>query len=114
MSLRLGAFGTLPRMPYEISLDRDLERGLDRYTIAIREGFDGAAANELGDWLAAAAQNPTAVFAIDVTRAPRRAGRAVTTLLARCAWLRARRRVEVVKNQLAGHGVAVLALAPFV
>jgi hypothetical protein len=101
-------------MPYEISLDRDLERGLDRYRIAIREGFDAGAANELGDWLTAAAQNPTAVFSIDVTRAPRRSGRAVTTLLARCAWLRARRRVEVVKNQFAGHGVAVLALAPFV
>src|SRR5690348_422893 len=101
-------------MPYEISLDRDLERGLDRYTIAIGEGFDGAAANELADWLAAAAQNPTAVFAIDVSRAPRRTGRAVTMLLARCAWLRARRRVEVVKNQFAGHGMAVLALAPFV
>ena len=101
-------------MPYEISLDRDLERGLDRYTIAIGEGFDGAAANELGDWLTAAAQNPTAVFAIDVSRAPSRTGHAITTLLARCAWLRARRRVEVVKGQLAGHGVAVLALAPFV
>jgi hypothetical protein len=102
-------------MPYEISLDRDLERGLDRYTIAIRDDFDAAAANELGDWLAAAAQNPTAVFAIDVTRAPLRSSRAVTTLLARCAWLRTRRRVDVVKNQLAaGPGVALLALTPFI
>jgi hypothetical protein len=99
-------------MPYEISLDRDLERGLDRYTIAIDEDFDSVAANELGDWVTAAAQNPTAVFEIDVTRAPTRAGRAVNTLLARCAWLRARRRVDVVKDQFAGHGVALLALAP--
>jgi hypothetical protein len=101
-------------MPYEISLERDLERGLDRYRIALREGFDSAAAVELGDWLSAAAQNPTAVFSIDVTDAPRRSSRAITTLLARCAWLRARRRVEVVKGQLAGHGVAVLALTPFI
>jgi hypothetical protein len=101
-------------MPYEISLDRDLERGLDRYTIAISEDFDSVAANELGDWLSAAAQNPTAVFEIDVTRAPRGRGRALTTLLARCAWLRARRRVEVVKGQFAGQGVALLALAAFV
>jgi hypothetical protein len=101
-------------MSYEISLDRDLERGLDRYTIAIVEGFDSAAANEVADWLTAAAQNPTATFAIDVSRAPRRSGRAVTTLLARCAWLRARRRVEVVKRQLAGSGALVAAIAPFV
>src|SRR4051794_41899589 len=83
-------------MAYEISLERDVDRGLDRYTIALREGFGPAHAHALGDWLTAAAQNPTATFAIDVSEAPAGSRRAVAMLLARCAWLRARRRVEVV------------------
>jgi hypothetical protein len=57
-------------MPYEISLDRDLETGLDRYTIVLDEDFSRADSRELADWLRAAAQNPTASFAIDLSRAP--------------------------------------------
>jgi hypothetical protein len=95
---------------YDISLDRDLERGLDRYTIALGRAFSADEAHEVGDWLTAAAQNPTATFRIDVTSVQRLGSPPVTTLLARCAWLRARRRVEVVRRQLA----SLAAVAPLV
>src|SRR4051812_40353456 len=68
---RLGGRGTIHGMPYEIELERDAERGLDRYRVSVGEGFDAADAHELSDWVSAAAQNPTAVFTIDVTRASR-------------------------------------------
>lgn len=97
-------------MAYEISLDRDLERGLDRYTIALDRGFSADEAHEVGDWLTAAAQNPTATFRIDVTGVQQLGSRPITTLLTRCAWLRARRRVEVVRRQLA----SLAAVAPLV
>jgi hypothetical protein len=88
-------------MPYEISLDRDAERALDRYTITLGEEFGPTQAHELADWLAVASQNPTATFRIDVSRTQALSCRHVQTLLARCAWLRTRRRVEVVRRQLA-------------
>lgn len=88
-------------MAYEIELDRDHERGLDRYTITLTADFDAAAANALGDWLTVAALNPTATFTLDVSAACRNAARPVATVLARCAWLRARRRVEIVRRGLA-------------
>jgi hypothetical protein len=98
-------------MAYDISLDRDLERGLDRYTITLDKGFNAGEAHEVGDWLTAAAQNPTATFRIDVTGVPRLASsRPLATLLTRSAWLRARRRVEVVRRQLA----SLSAVAPLV
>jgi hypothetical protein len=58
-------------MPYEISLDRDPETGLDRYTIVLGHDFNGADSRELTDWLLAAAQNPTASFAVDSSAAVR-------------------------------------------
>jgi hypothetical protein len=57
--------GKVGVVPYEISLDRDMENGLDRYTIVVAPGFTSAESRELADWLLAAAQNPTASFAID-------------------------------------------------
>jgi hypothetical protein len=56
-------------MPYEISLERDLETGLDRYLIVLGEDFGRADERELGEWLIAAAQNPTAAFAVDFSKA---------------------------------------------
>jgi hypothetical protein len=80
-------------MPYAIELERDADRGLDRYRIAVSDGFDCADAYRLSEWMDAAAQNPTAIFAIDVSRITA-AGRApLATLLARSAWLRARQRL---------------------
>jgi hypothetical protein len=57
-------------MPYEISLDRDPETGLDLYTIVPGPDFDSGDERELTDWLTAAAQNPTAAFAIDLSNVP--------------------------------------------
>jgi hypothetical protein len=57
-------------MPYEISLDRDTETGLDRYTIVVGPGLTSAESRELSDWLLAAAQNPTASFAVDLSNGP--------------------------------------------
>jgi hypothetical protein len=57
-------------MPYEISLDRDPDTGLDRYTIVLGHDFGRADSRELTDWLLAAAQNPTASFVVDASRAP--------------------------------------------
>jgi hypothetical protein len=57
-------------MPYEISLDRDPETGLDRYTIVPGPDFDDGDERELTEWLTAAAQNPTATFAIDLSNVP--------------------------------------------
>jgi hypothetical protein len=87
-------------MPYEIDLERDTDRGLDRYRITVQDGFSNADAHELCDWMVAAAQNPTAVFRIDISCVTRGSGRPVATVLARSAWLRARRRVEVVRRGL--------------
>src|SRR5690242_11633460 len=58
-------------MAYDIDLERDMDRGLDRYRITLAEGFDATEAHELGDWMTAAAQNPTAVFTIDLAGASR-------------------------------------------
>ena len=88
-------------MPYDIELERDLDRGLDRYRITVADGFSIRDAHELCDWMAAAAQNPTAVFRIDVSSVPRGSRRPVATVLARSAWLRTRRRVEVIRQNLA-------------
>jgi hypothetical protein len=54
-------------MPYEISLHRDPETGLDRYTIVVDADLSRADSRELVDWLLAAAQNPTASFAVDIS-----------------------------------------------
>jgi hypothetical protein len=68
-------------MSYEISLDRDPETGLDRYTIVLAADFGRADARELTDWLMAASQNPTASFAVDLSKAPE-PGRELATALA--------------------------------
>jgi hypothetical protein len=57
-------------MPYDISLDRDPETGLDRYTIVAGPDFGDAEQGELTAWLLAASQNPTAAFAVDLSDAP--------------------------------------------
>ena len=81
-------------MPYEIELERDTDRGLDRYRITVEDGFDCGEADELADWVTAAAQNPTAAFTIDVAGAEAARGGPIAALRKRSAWLRDR--VEVV------------------
>jgi hypothetical protein len=97
---------------YEIDMERDPDRGLDRYRITVGDGFSSRDAHELCDWMAAAAQNPTAVFRIDISGAGRGNSRPVATVLARSAWLRTRRRVEVVRRELSSRaGPAVIGAA---
>ena len=57
-------------MPYEISLHRDPDTGRDRYTVVAGPGLREGEQHELTEWLLAAAQNPTADFAVDLTDAP--------------------------------------------
>jgi hypothetical protein len=95
-------------MSYEIHLERDLDRGLDRYRVSVGDGFSTDDANRLCDWMAAAAQNPTAVFEVDISAVSRGSGRPVATMLARTAWLRTRRRVEVVGRELTARAAPVI------
>ena len=88
----------MPRVPYEIDMERDLDRGLDRYEITVGDRFTSGDAHELCDWMSAAAQNPTVVFRIDLSRLRRGSGRPVATVLARSTWLRGR--VEIVRREL--------------
>jgi hypothetical protein len=82
-------------MPFPISLERDTETGLDRYVVVAPKGFGLADAHGLCDWLGAAAQNPTATFAVDLTAlAPD--SRAAEIVVAATEWLRAERRLELV------------------
>jgi hypothetical protein len=97
-------------MPYEISLDTDADRGLDRYTISVRGRLEMADARELGDWLAAASQNPTATFTIDLSEAAAEKEGTIARLLARSAWLRKRGRVELVRGARAGYIAALVPL----
>ena len=89
-------------MPYEIELERDTDRGLDRYRITVEDGFDCGEADDLADWVDNAAQNPTAAFTIDVARAPGAGDGPIAALRKRSAWLRDR--VEVV-----GYGFGMVA-----
>ena len=82
-------------MPFPISLERDLETGLDRYVVVAPERFGSDDARELCDWLAAAAQNPAATFQIDLSALDPHAP-ATRIVSARTAWLRSARRVDLV------------------
>jgi hypothetical protein len=57
-------------MPYEISLHRDPETGLDRYSIIAGPELGAGEQHELTEWILAASQNPTAAFAVDLSDAP--------------------------------------------
>jgi hypothetical protein len=86
-------------MPYEIEMDRDGDRGLDRYRITVADGLECDEAYALADWLTVAAQNPTAAFTIDATAVSDPRGGPLAALLARSA--RLRERVEVVRRGMA-------------
>lgn len=82
-------------MPFPISLERDLETGLDRYVVVAQDGFGIADARELCDWLAAAAQNPTAAFKLDLIALDPHGG-ALGIVRAQTSLLRSARRVELL------------------
>jgi hypothetical protein len=83
-------------MSYEIELERDVDRGLDRYRITVADELDCADVDALAEWLGAAAQNPTAAFTIDATEVSEPRGGPLAALIARVAWLRGR--VELVRG----------------
>ena len=87
-------------MPFPISLERDLETGLDRYVVVAQDGFGTADARELCDWLVAAAQNPTAAFKVDLTALDPRAS-ALVLVSADTRRLRAERRLDLVAPRAA-------------
>jgi hypothetical protein len=96
-------------MPYEIELERDFDSGLDRYVITVEDGFDSHDADKLGEWMTAAALNPTATFTLDAThvRAGRRAP--LERLFIRIA--RLRQRVWVVRRGVATKAPLVFGVA---
>ena len=99
----------MPAVPYEIDMERDVDRGLDRYRITVGDRFTTRDAHELCDWMAVAAQNPTAVFRIDLSRIRRGSGRPIATVLTRSTWLRTRRRLEIVRRDLTARPAGGLA-----
>jgi hypothetical protein len=82
-------------MPFPISLERDMETGLDRYVVVAPACFEVADARELCDWLDAAAQNPTATFTLDLSALSGEC-RAVEMLIAATEELRDERRLELL------------------
>jgi hypothetical protein len=96
-------------MPYEIELERDFDSGLDRYVITVEDGFDARDADELGEWMTAAAQNPTAAFTVDATHVGTGRRAPLERLFARIA--RLRERVQVVRRGVAAKGPMVIGLA---
>ena len=82
-------------MPFPITLERDSESGFDRYVVVAARGFGPAEARELCDWLAAAAQNPTATFRLDLS-ALDATGSEFATVVAATHRLQLGRRLEIV------------------
>jgi hypothetical protein len=85
-------------VPYELSLEPDLDRGGHVYRAVVVGEFDPAAVRELSDWLDDAKQNPDASFVIDLS-ASTSTGRgrvALRSLLRRHADLQPSRRLSVV------------------
>ena len=80
-------------------MERDGDRGLDRYRITVADGLECDEAHALADWLTAAAQNPTAAFTIDATGVRDQRGGPLAALVARSE--RLRERVEVVRRGVA-------------
>lgn len=56
-------------MPYELSLEPDLDRGGHVYRAVLGGDVDPDAVRELSEWLSAAKQNPDASFVVDVSHA---------------------------------------------
>src|SRR3954453_15062139 len=90
-------------------MERDGDRGLDRYRITVADALDCDEAHALAAWLSPAPQNPPAAFTIDATAVRDPRGGPLAALMARSA--RLRERVEVVRRGVAAR--APLALGAF-
>jgi hypothetical protein len=86
-------------VPYELTLEPDLDRGGSRYRAALNGEIEPAAVRRLSDWLALAMQNPAASFVIDLSETMRTSARArleLRALLRRHNGLVEERRLYVV------------------
>jgi hypothetical protein len=86
-------------MPYEMSLEPDLDRGRHLYRAALSGELEAAAIRQLSDWLGDAKLNPDASFVIDLTEVSstgRRARLELRALLRRHAELQDSGRLSVV------------------
>jgi hypothetical protein len=85
-------------VPYELTLEPDLDRGGHVYRASISGELDPAAVRELSDWLGDAKQNPDARFVIDLSgsHASARARLELRALLRRHADLQPSRRLRLL------------------
>jgi hypothetical protein len=86
-------------MPYELSLEPDLDRGGSVYRVLFESTVEASAVRSLSDWLADARLNPDARFVIDLSEGARTTPRArmeLRTLLRRHRQLTAARRLSVL------------------
>jgi hypothetical protein len=84
-------------MPYELSLEPDLDRGGHVYSAVVSGELEAAAVRELSDWVRDAKQNPDASFVIDLSqsRYSPRTRFELRSLLRQHADLQATRRLSV-------------------
>src|SRR3954464_882791 len=86
-------------MPYELSLEPDLDRGGSVYRVLFESAVEPSAIRGLSDWLADARLNPDARFVIDLSEGARTTPRArfeLRALLRRHRQLASDRRLTVV------------------
>jgi hypothetical protein len=107
-------------MPYEMSLEPDLDRGGHLYRAVLSGELDPVALRRLSQWPGDAKLNPDASFVIDLTRttgASRRARVELRAMLRRHAELRDSRRLSVLarprRSAAASLATAPVAGAPF-
>jgi hypothetical protein len=85
-------------VPYELSLEPDLDRGGHVYRAAVSGELEPADVRELSDWLANAKLNPDARFVVDLSAAfaSARARLELRALLRRHADLQPSRRLSLL------------------
>src|SRR3954471_10665815 len=99
-------------MPYELSLEPDLDRGGSVYRVLFESAVEPSAIRGLSDWLADARLNPDPRFVIDPAagvRTPPGARRERRALLRRHRQLTAARRLTVVTPARRSAGAAQMA-----
>jgi hypothetical protein len=106
-------------MPYEMSLEPDLDRGGHLYRAALSGELEPAAVRQLSEWIGDAKLNPDARFVIDLTQVSgtdRRARLELRALLRRHAELRDSGRLSVLarpRRPAAAAAVAPVSAASF-
>jgi hypothetical protein len=85
-------------MPYELTLEPDLDRGGHVYRALLTGELDPTAVRELSDWLSDAKQNPDASFVVDLSQSAGSASARfeMRALLRRHADLQLGRRLSIV------------------